>query len=178
MTKQYPDWATTPLMQEYYDQKWGFPVHDERELFKMLTLETFQAGLSWATIWQRQAAFEAAFANFNVATIARFDETKVAELMANPDIIRNRRKIEATINNARVLLSYHRVGKTLDHFLWSFVNGQPIEMNAGHDTVLPASTPLSTEISRQLKRAGFKFVGPTTVFSLLCAVGIVNGRLS
>lgn len=177
MSQQYPNWAHDQLMREYYDHYWGFPVHDERELFRMLTLEMFQSGLSWATIWRKRAAFDEAFANFDIQQIASFDDQKIEQLMQNAAIIRNRRKIEATINNARVLQKYHAMGKTLDHFLWSFVDGQPIELNAQQDTVLPAKTPLSTTISHQMKKAGFKFTGPTTIFSLLCAVGIVNGRV-
>ena len=177
MTSKYPKWANSAVMRDYYDHHWGIPVHDERELFKMLTLETFQAGLSWTTIWQRRAAFSAAFAEFDVDKIARFDQYQAEQLMANPKISRNRRKIMATINNARRLQQIHQDGKTLNHFLWSFVNGQPLRIHVDDDQLLPSATPLSTEISRQLKHAGFQFVGPTTIFSLMCAVGIVNARL-
>lgn len=177
MKDQYPEWVQGQLMRDYYDQKWGYPVHDEREMFMMLTLETFQAGLSWKTIWQRRSAFEKAFANFDVNAIAAFDEQRVAQLMADATIIRNRRKIMATIHNAKVLQKYHQAGKSLEHFLWSFVDGQPVQLHVQAGTRLPSSTPLSERISQQLKRAGFQFVGPTTVFSLLCAVGIVNGRI-
>ncbi|WP_295728689.1 DNA-3-methyladenine glycosylase I [uncultured Limosilactobacillus sp.] len=177
MTNSYPKWAKTQLMRDYYDQHWGIPVHNEQELFMMLSLEIFQAGLSWSTIWQRRNGFIKAFAEFDVAQIAQFNEEKVEQLMADPQIIRNRRKILATINNAQVLNQLHQTGKTLEHFLWSFVNGQPIRMKVQPDEKLPSFTPLSTVISQQLKRAGFQFVGPTTVFSLMCAVGVVNCRL-
>ena len=118
-------------------------MHDERELFKMLTLETFQAGLSWTTIWQRRVAFSAAFAEFDVDKIARFDRHQVEQLMANSQIIRNHRKIMATINNAQRLQQIHQDGKTLDHFLWSFVNGQPLRMYVDDDQSLPSATPVS-----------------------------------
>lgn len=177
MASQYPKWAKTQLMRDYYDQHWGIPVHDEQELFMMLSLEIFQAGLSWSTVWQRRAGFMEAFENFDVERVASFDEQRVEQLMSNQRIIRNRRKIMATINNARVLHRFHQAGKTLDHFLWSFVNDHPIEMQVQSETMLPSKTPLSTAIARQLKQAGFQFIGPTTVFSLMCAVGIVNGRI-
>lgn len=177
LQNQYPDWVQDQSMRDYYDQKWGVPVRDEREMFMMLTLETFQAGLSWKIIWQRQAAFKNAFANFDVAKIADFDGEEVDRLLADEGIIRNRRKILATIHNAQVLNKYHQEGKTLVHFLWSFVDNQPVQLHAHQGTRLPNYTPLAERISRQLKRAGFQFVGPTTVFSLLCAVGIVNGRV-
>lgn len=176
MTQQYPDWANDQLMKDYYDHHWGLPVHDEQELFEMLTLETFQAGLSWATVWKKRTAFEQAFANFAVDQVAQFGEQQVKQLMQDPGIIRNRRKIEAAIHNARVLHQYHQAGKTLDHFLWSFVNGHPIRMQVTAGQNLPSQTPLSQKIAKELKTAGFKFVGPTTIFSLLCAVGIVNAR--
>lgn len=177
MTRQYPNWAHDPLMRDYYDHYWGLPVHDERELFQMLTLELFQAGLSWSTVWQKRAAFNKAFANFDVQKIAAFGDQEVEDLMHNAAIIRNRRKIKATIHNAQVLLKYHAVGKTLDHFLWSFVDNQPIELHAQPETVLPSKTSLSIAIAKQMKKAGFQFTGPTIVFSLLCAVGVVNGRV-
>lgn len=177
LSHPYPHWVTDQLMRDYYDHHWGIPLHDEQALFRMLTLEIFQAGLSWSTVWRKREVFDQAFANFNIEQIAQFDDYQVEQLMQNANIIRNRRKINATVNNARVLLQYHQAGKTLDHFLWSFVKNKPLNLHAQVNTVLPAKTPLSTEIAKQMKRAGFHFTGPTIIFSLLCATGIVNARI-
>lgn len=177
MTTRYPNWAKDQLMKDYYDQHWGYITHDEHEIFKMLTLEIFQAGLSWNTIWKRQDAFTKAFDNFDVATIAQYDGRKIDALLHDSSIIRNRRKIMATINNAKVLTKYHQQNKTLDHFLWSFVNGHPVQLHAKADTVLAPSTDLSKTVAKALKDAGFQLTGPTVIYSLLLAIGIVNGRI-
>lgn len=177
MTTQRPNWVKDPAMKEYYDHYWGIPVHDERELFRMLVLECFQAGLSWSTVWAKRQAFDDAFAHFDISIMAHMTDQDSQRLMNNAKIIRNRLKIDAVINNAQVLQSFHQKGQTLDHFLWSFVHSQPIQMHVKADTRLPSTTPLAKEISRQMKRDGFKFVGPVTVFSWMCAVGVVNARI-
>lgn len=177
MTVKRPDWAKDGEMREYYDHYWGFPVHDEHALFRMLVLESFQAGLSWSTVWKKRHAFDQAFYGFNVEKMAAMTADDVDRLMANPEIIRNRRKIEAAIHNARVMQSYHQKGKTLTRFVWSFVDNEPIQMHIKAETVLPSTTPLAKKIAKQMKAAGFKFVGPVTIYSWMCAVGVVNTRL-
>lgn len=175
MTKR-PSWAeASPAMQDYYDHYWGIPDHDERHLFKMLTLELFQAGLTWATIWQRQAAFSQAFADFDIAKVAQFDQADIDRLLQNDQIIRNRRKILATINNAQVIDRWHRAGKKFNEYVWSFVDGQPQRLHL-HGQPLPAQTPASVAMAKQMKKDGFKFVGPTIVYSFMTAVGLVNAR--
>lgn len=175
MTKR-PTWAeSSDLMRDYYDHVWGLPDHDERHLFKMLTLELFQAGLSWSTIWQRQGNFDAAFAHFDTAKVAQFDQTDFQRLMADSGIIRNRRKIMATINNARVIEELHANGQHFSDYVWSFVNNQPQRIHL-HGQPLPAQTASSKQMSKQMKQDGFQFVGPTTVYSFMTAVGLVNAR--
>lgn len=177
MTEKRPAWAKDGEMQEYYDHYWGIPVHNEHDLFRMLVLESFQAGLSWSTVWKKRHAFDQAFDDFDVEKMAALTAVDVDKLMGNPDIIRNRRKIEAAIHNAQVLRSYHQEGKTLEHFIWSFVDGTPIQVHAQTDTVLPSTTPLAKKVAKQMKKAGFKFVGPVTIYSWMCAVGVVNARV-
>lgn len=177
MTTKRPDWAQSGDMRDYYDHDWGIPMHDERELFRMLVLECFQAGLSWSTVWKKRHAFDQSFANFDVQTVASLTDEDRQRLLNDTGIIRNRLKINATIHNAQVLLRYHQQGKTLDHFIWSFVDGKPLQLHVHADTQLPSTTPLAQEVSKQMKRAGFKFVGPVTVFSWMCAIGVVNARL-
>lgn len=178
MTIKRPAWANhSPEMKEYYDQFWGFPVHNDRFLFEMLSLELFQAGLSWQTIWRRRAAFEKAFANFEVATVADFTAREVDRLCEDKSIIRNRRKIEAVVNNAQVIVRMQEAGKAFNAYIWAFVDNQPQRLKLSPGETLPAQTDLSQKISRQLKKDGFKFVGPTIVYSFMTAVGLVNARL-
>lgn len=176
MTTKRPLWAeTSELMLNYYDTKWGFPEHDDRELFKMLTLELFQSGLSWSTIWKREAAFEKAFANFDAAKVAVFDQDDFKRLMNDSTIIRNRRKIMATINNAKVIQELLADGETLNNYVWSFVNfkSQRLQLNGKR---LPSQTSESKKMVRKMKADGFQFVGPTTAYSFMTAVGMVNAR--
>lgn len=175
MTKR-PGWAeASPAMRDYYDHYWGIPDHDETHLFKMLTLELFQAGLTWATIWQRQEAFSRAFADFDVDKVAAFKQHDIERLMQDKQIIRNRRKIMATINNAQVINRWHQEGKSFDDYVWSFVDGQAQRLQL-HGKPLPAQTPASVAMSKQMKKDGFKFVGPTIIYSFMTAVGLVNAR--
>lgn len=176
MTIKRPLWAeTSELMRNYYDTKWGFPEHDDRELFEMLTLELFQAGLSWSTIWKRKAAFEKAFANFDPAKVAQFDQNDFNRLMNDSGIIRNRRKIMATINNAKIIEELLANGETLNNYVWSFVNfeSQRLHLNGKQ---LPSQTDESKKMSQKMKKDGFQFMGPTTVYSFMTAVGMVNAR--
>lgn len=174
-----PQWADkTPLMQDYYDQYWGFPVHNDRFLFEMLCLELFQAGLSWQTIWRRRLAFEDAFAEFDVEQVAAFTPADVDRLCQDKEIIRNRRKVLAVINNARIVQQMQKRGQSFNNYVWRFVDGQPQRLKLAPGQALPAQTPLSQAIAKQMKKDGFNFVGPTIVYSFMTAVGLVNARLS
>ncbi|OZI61134.1 DNA-3-methyladenine glycosylase I [Bordetella genomosp. 11] len=165
-------WAEDdPLMRDYHDKEWGVPQRDSRMLWEMLMLEGFQAGLSWITVLRKRDAFREAFAGFEPAIVARYDERDIERLMGNPGIIRARAKIQATIGGARIYLDMQDKGLSFSDFCWSFTDGQPI-LNDGKTWV--ATSPLSERISRELKQRGFKFVGPTIVYAWMQAVGIVN----
>ncbi len=168
-------WAgNDPLYQAYHDEEWGVPVHDDRLLFEFLILEGAQAGLSWITILRKRAAYRAAFAGFDPEAVARFDAAKVAELLANPGIVRNRLKVESTITNARAFLKVQEEFGSFDAYQWRFVDGTPIQ-NAWHSMKeVPASTPLSEAMSRDLKKRGFRFVGSTICYAHMQAIGMVN----
>jgi DNA-3-methyladenine glycosylase I len=161
-------WATSaPEYIAYHDDEWGKPLHGDRELFERMSLEAFQSGLSWLIILRKRPAFRTAFADFDIATVASFDDADVARLLADAGIVRNRMKIEATINNARRILD--AVPEGLDELLWSFA---PTE-RADADGV-PSQTPESKAMAKELRRRGFKFVGPTTAYALMQATGMVN----
>lgn len=158
------------LMQAYHDTEWGVPNRDSRVLWEMLMLEGFQAGLAWITVLRKREAFRKAFHAFDPRKIARYGEKDIARLLENPGIIRSRAKIEATIGGARIYLDMEKNGESFADFVWSFVEGKPVQ-NRGP---VPAKTPLSEKISKELKRRGFKFVGPTIVYAWMQAVGLVN----
>lgn len=165
-------WAQgDPLMQAYHDQEWGVPQHDSRMLWEMLMLEGFQAGLAWITVLRKREAFREAFANFDPKKVARFDEDDIARLMANAGIIRARAKIVATIEGARIYNEMAARGESFDDFCWSFTGGKVVK---GDGKSFPTQTALSEQVSKEMKRRGFKFVGPTIVQAWLQAVGIVN----
>ncbi|MER7796195.1 DNA-3-methyladenine glycosylase I [Microbacterium sp. NPDC096154] len=170
-----PLWAARdPLLQAYYDTEWGMPVRDERGLFERLSLEGFQSGLSWATILRKRPAFRAAFADFDPDTVAAFDDTDVERLMHDAGIVRNRAKILATIGNARATVDLREDGG-LAQLLWRF---QPAHTPTPRTLAeIPSSSPESVALSKELKRRGFRFVGPTTMFALMEAVGIVDTHL-
>ncbi|MGQ4558138.1 DNA-3-methyladenine glycosylase I [Levilactobacillus hammesii] len=171
------DWATSsPKMTRYHDEEWGRPEHDEQTLFELLCLETYQAGLSWQTVLNKREAFEAAFHRFDIATVAAMKPADVDQLMTNAAIIRNRRKLEATVNNAQVLLNWPDPSD-FSTWLWAFVGGQPIRHHFSSASQIPGTTDLAQHISRELKKRGFKFVGPTTVYSFLQGAGLVNDHL-
>lgn len=155
----------------YHDQEWGRPEHDDRKLFEMLILEGFQAGLSWITILKKREAFRKAFDNFEPAVVAAYGSEKLEALMGDPGIVRNRRKIEATIQNAKVFLNIQKEFGSFDRYLWGFTDGQVI-LNT--DDTVRASSELSDRISADLKRRGMKFVGTVIIYSFLQAVGVVN----
>ncbi len=178
MTLKRPQWAnSTPEMQNYYDHYWGFPVHDDQQLFAMLSLELFQAGLTWQTIWRRREAFNQAFADFNIEKVASFTTEDINRLCEDETIIRNRRKILAVINNAQVILKLRKTGRTFDDYMWNFVDYQPQDLGLTTDIKLAPKTPASEEIAKQMRKDGFKFVGPTIIYSFMTAVGMVNARL-
>ena len=170
-----PSWAATdPLMRDYYDTEWGMPVRDERGMFERISLEAFQSGLSWATILRKRPAFRAAFADFDPDAVAAFGEADVERLMEDAGIVRNRRKIEATIQNARATVALRADGG-LVALVWSF---QPATTPAPTSYAdVPTTSPESLALSKDLRRRGFSFVGPTTMFALMEAVGIVDTHL-
>lgn len=165
-------WAgSDPLMQAYHDTEWGVPEYDSRALWEKLMLDGFQAGLAWITVLRKREALRAAFAGFDPVKVAAFGEADIARLLNDASIIRSRAKIESTIKGARIYLDMAARGEDFSAFCWSFTNGQPLQ---GDGRLRLASTPLSETISQQLKRRGFKFVGPTIVYAWMQAVGIVN----
>lgn len=160
-----------PLYVAYHDEEWGAPQHDPRMLWEMLSLEGFQAGLAWITVLRKREAFRKAFKGFEPAKVARFGEKDIVRLMADPGIIRARAKIEATISGARIYCEMAERGEDFADFCWSFTGGKVLK---GDGKTVPAWTPLSEQISKDLKKRGFKFVGPTIVYAWMQAVGIVN----
>ena len=163
-------WAgADPLMRHYHDTEWGVPMRDARMLWETLMLEGFQAGLSWQVILRKREAFRSAFAGFDPARVAAFTEQDIVRLLGDPGIVRSRAKIEATIAGARIFNAMQASGEDFSAFCWAFTDGQPIRGNGK-----PTQTPLSEQISKELKRRGFKFVGPTIVYAWMQAVGIVN----
>lgn len=167
-----PMWAVTnPLLQEYFDTEWGRPVYDEQGLFERLSLEGFQAGLSWLTILKKRPAFREAFANFAPEVVAGYTQADVDVLMANPAIVRNRQKIHAVINNAQAVIEL-RDGGGLSELIWSYrPSHEPILDDAGNP---PSQSPESVTLAKDLKKRGFRFVGPTTIFAMFEAIGVVN----
>ncbi len=166
--------GTDPLYCAYHDEEWGVPLHDERALFEFLILEGAQAGLSWFTILKKREGYRRAFNHFDVERIARYGEADVARLMADAGIVRNRLKIESTITNARATLALRETLGGLDAYFWNFVDGRPIDNAWKGIGQVPASTPLSDAISKDLKKRGFKFVGSTIVYAHMQATGMVN----
>ena len=170
-------WATTDLYKEYHDKEWGIPVHDDRKLFEMLILEGMQAGLSWLTILNKRTAFREAFDQFDYQKIALYDEAKVEELMQNAKIVRNRLKIRSAVINAGQFIKVREEYGSFDAFIWSYVNHKPIHNHFRSIAELPATTPLSDKISKDLKKRGFKFVGSTIVYAYMQSIGMVNDHM-
>jgi len=162
----------------YHDEEWGVPVHDDARLFEFLILEGAQAGLSWSTILNKRDNYRRAFAQFDPAKVARFGAREVKRLMADAGIVRNRLKIESAIGNARAFLEVRREFGSFDAYLWGFVNGSPLQDLRRSIKQVPARTPLSDAISKDLKRRGFRFVGSTIVYAYMQAVGMVNDHLA
>ena len=163
-----------PLYQAYHDTEWGVPLHDDRALFELLTLEGAQAGLSWITVLRKRETYREAFANFDPAGVARFTEADQAALMLNPGIVRNRLKISSTIDNARAFLAIQAEFGSFDAWLWRFVEGRPIQNSLRSLADAQASTALSDELSKALKKRGFRFVGSTICYAFMQAAGLVN----
>jgi len=172
------EWANSSVeMMAYHDHEWGKPSHDERYFFEMLTLEAAQAGLSWATIIKRRQTYRIAYDEFDIDKVASYDQTKRDELLQDKGIIRNRLKVDSSINNAKLIQEMHQDGKTFFEYIWKFVDNKPIINHYSDMSELPAQTELSQRISKDLKKRGFRFVGPTIIYSFLQAVGVINDHL-
>ena len=163
-----------PAYRAYHDTEWGVPVRDERHLFELLILEGAQAGLSWSTILHKREGYRRAFAGFDVAAVAAFDEADVARLLGDAGIVRNRAKVGAAIGNARATLELHAAGTTLVEHLWSFVDGTPVVNRFETLAEIPSETDASRAMSRDLRARGFRFVGPTICYALMQSAGLVN----
>jgi DNA-3-methyladenine glycosylase I len=169
------EWSgSDPLYVEYHDHEWGVPSHDDVHLFEMLILDGAQAGLSWLTILRKRPGYRAAFAGFDVNSVARFGPADVDRLMSDPGIVRNRAKIESAIGNARATLGVVEEFGSLEKYLWRYVDGRPLQNRWRSLSEIPAQTELSKALSKDLLARGFKFVGPTIVYAMMQAVGIVN----
>jgi DNA-3-methyladenine glycosylase I len=164
-------------MVRYHDEEWGTPSHDDTHLFELLTLEGAQAGLSWQTILNKREGYRRAFAGFAPAKVARFSPAKIERLLKDPEIVRNRAKIESTVLNARAALTLRGEGGSLAEYLWSFVGGEPIVGRWRSLGEVPSETPESKEMSKALKRRGFRFVGPTVCYALMQAAGLAQDHI-
>ncbi|MSQ35791.1 MAG: DNA-3-methyladenine glycosylase I [Dehalococcoidia bacterium] len=170
------EWAggDDPLMRAYHDEEWGVPLHDDRALFELLTLEGAQAGLSWRTVLHRREGYRAAFGSFDIGAVARLDAAAQAALLLDARIIRNRAKIASTVTNAQAIEVLRAEVGSFDAYLWSFVDGQPLRRGYRALAELPAATDESHALSRELRRRGFRFVGPTICYALMQSAGLVN----
>ncbi|MEX0959419.1 MAG: DNA-3-methyladenine glycosylase I [Burkholderiales bacterium] len=169
-------WATggNALYLEYHDTEWGVPLHDDRALFEFLILEGAQAGLSWSTILNKRDGYRRAFAGFDPQKVARFTPARIGKLLQDPGIVRNRLKVEAAATNARAFLAVQEAFGSFDAYIWRFVDGKPVQNAWKHMKQVPASTPVSDTISKDLKQRGFKFVGSTILYAHMQATGMVN----
>ncbi len=167
-----------PLYVAYHDEEWGVPLHDDRRLFELLILEGAQAGLAWITILRKREGYRRAFDGFDPQVVARYEDARLDELMGDPGIVRNRLKIKAARTNARAFLDLQEEHGSFDRFLWSYVGGAPLRNRPASGGEIPAETPLSQQISRDLRRAGMTFVGPTIVYAYLQSAGLVNDHVT
>lgn len=169
-------WAENggPLYADYHDEEWGVPQHDDRVLFEFLILEGAQAGLSWSTILNKRETYRKAFGLFDVRKVARYDKTRIATLLKDPGIVRNRLKVESAVTNARAYLEVQKEFGTFDAYIWQFVGGKPIQNSWKAMKQVPASTSESDAMSKDLKHRGFKFVGTTIIYAFMQATGMVN----
>lgn len=179
MDKPRCAWAgTDPLYQRYHDEEWGVPVHDDRRLFEMLILEGAQAGLAWITILRKREAYRQAFEGFDPQRVAAFDAARIEALLQDPGIVRNRLKLGAAVDNAKAFLKIQAEFGSFDAYLWPFVGGQPKVNHPRSLAEVPAVTPEAEALSRDLKRRGFRFVGPTIVYAFMQAVGLVDDHVA
>ncbi|MFN3195115.1 MAG: DNA-3-methyladenine glycosylase I [Chlorobiota bacterium] len=168
---------SSELYMEYHDKEWGKPLYDDRLLFEFLVLESFQSGLSWITILNKRENFRLAYDNFEIETVAKYNDDKLKELMNNSGIIRNSAKIDASINNAKLVKQIQSQHGSFQKYIWEFVGGKPIKNKWGSLSQVPSQTDLSIKMSKQMKKEGFKFLGPTTCYSFMQATGMVNDHL-
>lgn len=172
------DWADSdPKMQAYHDKEWGRLEYDEQKLFELMSLELMQAGLSWQTVLNKRSALREVFYDFDIQKVSQMDQTDVTRLLQDERIIRNRLKLEAIINNAKVVCQLEQAGSSLDELLWQIVDYEPCINYFTKPEQVPAKTETSLELAKKLKRQGFRFLGPTTVYSLMQAAGLVNDHL-
>ncbi|WP_420548323.1 DNA-3-methyladenine glycosylase I [Curvivirga sp.] len=172
------DWSeSNPLETKYHDEEWGVPVHDDRLLFEILVLEGMQSGLSWATILAKRSGYQEAVDNFDAAQIATYGEDKIQALLQDERVVRNKLKVNAIISNAKAFLKIQEEHGSFDTYIWSFVQHEPIINNWQKVEDVPAVTPIAEDMSKSLKKQGFKFVGPTTCYAFMQAVGMVNDHL-
>jgi DNA-3-methyladenine glycosylase I len=177
-TKKRCGWCTVnPLMLEYHDTEWGVPLHDDRNLFEFLILDAFQAGLSWRLVLGKRETFRTAFDGFNPERIARYTGRDLKRLLAFPGIIKNQRKMEAAINNAQVFLKIQEEFETFDRYIWSFVDGTPIQNKWVHESVIPARSKQSDAMSKDIRSRGWRFAGSVTCYAFMQAAGLVNDHL-
>jgi len=170
-------WASNELNTKYHDEEWGVPVHDDREWFEFLILEGAQAGLSWDTILQKRERYREVLCGFDPAKVTRFDAKKTRALLRDPGIVRNRLKIAATVANAKAFLELQKEFGSFDNFIWKFVGGKPIHNHWTQHKQVPANSPLSVALSKDLLKRGFRFVGPTICYAFMQATGLVNDHL-
>ena len=179
MSLERCSWAgTDPLMIEYHDTEWGVPEHDDHRLFELLTLEGAQAGLSWTTILRKREGYRGAFAGFDPRVVAAFTPLDVDRLLSDPSIVRHRGKIESTVNNANAVLAVQDDVGSFDAYAWGFVDGTPVVSNFDRLDQLATTTPVATALSKDLKKRGFRFVGPTTVYAFMQAAGLADDHLT
>ena len=177
MTTRCPWAGSDPLYLRYHDSEWGVPVHDDRHFFEMLVLEGAQAGLAWITILRKRKGYRDAFDGFDPAVVARYDDRRVETLLGNPAIVRNRLKVGSAVANARAFLRVQDEHGSFDRYVWRFVDGRPRQNRWRSMDEVPAETPESRALSRDLKRRGFRFVGPTICYAFMQATGLVNDHL-
>ena len=172
------EWATDEPNLSYHDKEWGRPEHDDQKLFEFLILEGAQAGLSWVTILKRREGYRKAFSNFDVPKVSKYDKKQITKLLKDESIIRNRLKVNSAVNNAKQFLKVQKEFGTFDKYIWSFVDHKPIKNKFKKLSEIPTSTEISEKLSKDLKKRGFTFVGPTICYALMQAIGMVNDHTS
>lgn len=177
--KKRCDWCEDTFDEyvKYHDEEWGVPVHDDRKQFEFLILEGAQAGLSWSTILKKREGYRKAFADFDVEKVARFDENKIQKLLQNPEIVRNKLKVRSAVTNAQKFIEVQEEFGSFDRYIWSFVDGEPVNNSRETMKEIPATTKISDKLAKDLKKRGFKFVGSTIIYAHMQAVGMVNDHL-